>query len=178
MRSANWATGTLWGGVLAACLLGGAARGFAAEAQTAPPAAPTAVVGERAPGFLQDLDLTPEQLAKLRQDRSQNRRETIKLQAEIKTLQLDLQEELFGERPDPEKVDDIAKQMGALETRMVKLRAGRILFLRSVLTPEQLRKLDARMLQVDGQGGRWGGERRHPKGMGGEGPEEGPEGPR
>lgn len=146
-------------GALAVCLLIGAAYGSAAEEQSAGRPAKTADDGGRGPAFLQDLDLSPEQMAKLRENRLQNRRESIRTEAEIKTLQVDLQEELSQEAPDQTKVDQIAKQLGAAEARRVKLRAGHIVFLRSILTPEQLKKLELGMMRDEDQGGRHGGRR-------------------
>lgn len=147
---------------LAVCLLAGAAAGTAAEGQDAAPSTRTADE-DRGPSFLQDLDLSPEQMAKLREDRLRVRRESVRTDAEIKTLQIDLQEELSREQPDQAKVDQIAKQLGAAEARKVKQRAGRITFLRSVLTPEQLKKLDLSLMQDEGRGARRGGRRSDPE---------------
>jgi Spy/CpxP family protein refolding chaperone len=156
-------------------LLGGAAV-WAAEPAAPPPAGPAVGrdAGPMGPVWIHELNLTPEQIAKLRQDRLQDRREMIKVQAELETQQLDLQEALLQDKPDLDVIEKISDRIGGIHGRMVLGRAKALIFLRSVLTPEQKQKLDALLLQYGGLGGHLGGGRRmHP---GDE--EEGPDGPR
>ncbi len=171
MRTLRTGWGMVLGGLLAAGLLSGPLPGYATEALAAPAGTQASDNPPRGPAFLQGLNLSPEQMTKLRERSLQNRKEMIKVQAEIQTLQVDLQEELSRESPDQEKVDTITKQLGAAQARLVRMRAERVVFLRSVLTPEQREKLDERLLQLENQGGPWGGHR--PR-RGGDAPEGGP----
>ena len=130
-----------------------------------------AVMGPR---WIQALDLTQEQVAKLRQDRLQTRREMIKTQADMRNLQLDLQEALLQDKPDPDQIEKIANRLGETHARMVLNRAKSVIFLRSVLTPVQKQKLDALLLQLGEPGMHGGGMHRERPDWeeGGAGPEE------
>lgn len=101
--------------------------------------------GEAAPGhdFMAQLNLTDAQLAKLKTERLNMRKQMIRDTAEVKTLHLDLFAEITQDKPDLEKIEKLAKQIGDLEAKMLLARTKSIIFLRSQLTPEQKKKMDA-----------------------------------
>ena len=92
--------------------------------------------------LMSELNLTDDQIAKLKGDRLAARKQMIRDMAESKTLHLDLFDETMNDKPDLEKVERLAKQIGELQTKMIINRTKGMLFLRSLLTPEQKRKFN------------------------------------
>jgi len=109
---------------------------------------------EQGPGNkgFRELNLSSEQFAKLRQDRMDGRRQMIKTTAEMQTLHLDMNEELMKDKPDLSKIEKIANQIGNLHARMILQRSKAAIFFKSILTPEQRKKLDEMHLQMGGMG--------------------------
>jgi Spy/CpxP family protein refolding chaperone len=125
--------------------------------------------------MLADLNLNDEQVAKLKADRLNARKQMIRDVAEIKTLHLDLFDETMNDKPDLDKVERLVKQIGELQTKMLLNRTKGMIFLRSVLTPEQKRKFNALHMRTGFEGvpGAWGepgehGERHERRAPGGE----------
>lgn len=108
--------------------------------------------------LLADLNLSDEQIAKLKSDRLSARKQMIRDTAEIKTLHLDLFDETMNDKPDLDKVERLVKQIGELQTKMLYNRTKGMMLLRSILTPEQKRKFDETHMRMgnDGPGGAWG----------------------
>ena len=114
-----------------------------------------------------DLNLSDDQIAKLKAERLTARKQMIRDMAEIKTLHLDLFDETMNDKPDLDKVEQLVKQIGDLQTKMLLNRTKGMIFLRSILTPEQKRKLNGIHMRMgfDGAPGPWGepgeGHERH-----------------
>lgn len=164
---------------LAALTLGAGATVWAAQPPAnAPQAENGEEQGEMGPGhgWIQALNLTPDQVAKLRQNRVDNRKQTIKTRADMQTLQVDLGEEAMKDKPDAARVQQLARQMGDLHAQMVVQRVKGITFMRSILTPEQKQKLDQMQIQHGGMGLGMGMGMRGMKGKGGRMRHGGPEG--
>ncbi len=94
------------------------------------------------------LNLSEEQLAKLKTERLNNRKQMIRDMAEMKTLHLDLAEETMSDKPDMGKVDKLVKQIGERHTQILLNRTKSLMYLRSLLTPEQKRKMDEMHMQM------------------------------
>jgi Spy/CpxP family protein refolding chaperone len=120
-------------------------------------AAPGQGQGDKKPAreWIQSLGLSPDQVAKLRENRLEERKQMIKTRSEMETLQLDLSEEGMKDKPDMAKVEKLAQQMGQIHARMIVQRVKGVTFLRSILTPEQKQKLDQLHVQ-GGMGEGWG----------------------
>jgi len=107
------------------------------------------------PGFISQLSLTPEQVDQLKQDKLDKRKKMIQLRAKLEELQLDLATEVEKGRPESKKIETIARQMGEVQSKMILARTQSVLFLKSILTPEQKQKWDELQLH---QGGAFRGE--------------------
>ncbi len=92
------------------------------------------------PDLLEHLSLNPEQMKGLEKIRLKQERERIRLEADVKLKMLDLREELFKENFDESRVKKVAKEMGELKGKSEELRIGKMIELRKMLTPEQVRK--------------------------------------
>jgi periplasmic protein CpxP/Spy len=106
--------------------------------------------------LIESLDLTSEQIVLLKKDKIVKRKKSIKLRAELETLQIDMAEVSMANNPDLQKVDKIANAMGNIRGQMIALRVRSVIYLRSILTDEQKKKMDARGLQFDNMGGKHG----------------------
>lgn len=103
-------------------------------------------------GALEELNLSADQMDKLRKDRSENRKQMIKLMADMKTLQVDLGDELEKEKPDMGKIEKLAGQIGDQHAKMIVQRAKGISYLKSILTPEQRKKMQELEIRHSGMG--------------------------
>jgi Spy/CpxP family protein refolding chaperone len=113
----------------------------------------------RAHGFMRNLNLTPEQIKLLKKDKIQKKKQMIKLQADLETMQIDLADESTQDNPDMKKISTLAGKMGVIHGRMIEERVRSIIYLRSILDPEQKKNLDAQALQFKGLGGFHKGKR-------------------
>jgi len=91
--------------------------------------------------FMKDLNLSSEQIGKLRQNRSESQKQMIKMMADMKTLQVDLSDEMMKDKTDMGRVQKLADQMGKLHSQMIIQRVKGIEYLKSILNPEQKQKL-------------------------------------
>jgi Spy/CpxP family protein refolding chaperone len=107
--------------------------------------------------LIADLNLTDDQIAKLKTERLNTRKQMIRDMAEMKTLHLDLFDETFDEKPDLDKIERLAKQIGELQTKMLLSRTKGMIFLRTILTPEQKRKFNEihMRMSLDPPAGPW-----------------------
>jgi Spy/CpxP family protein refolding chaperone len=92
--------------------------------------------------MMSKLNLTDDQLAKLKPERLDMRKQMIRNMADMKMLHLDLAEETMNDKPDMNHIDKLVKQIGELQTQMLSGHIKSVIHLRSILTPEQKRKLD------------------------------------
>jgi Spy/CpxP family protein refolding chaperone len=96
---------------------------------------------ERIVRVFNDLNLTEKQEDELAKLRLENRKEMIKLRAELQTLQLDLQALLEPREPDKAKVYAQLDKINKLKNEMAKMRIENSLQRRAILTDEQWNKI-------------------------------------
>lgn len=101
------------------------------------------------PPALESLQLTAEQIQKLKDHRSAQRKDMIKLRAELEAKQVDLAAEIGKDQPDRKAIEKTARQMGEVHARMIIARTEAILFLRSILTSEQKQRMDENFLNPE-----------------------------
>ena len=137
---------------LVAALLVGAAG--AARAQ--PPAEGRG--GEGGPGFgmrnpermeqaLREAGATDEQVAKLREQGYQMRKQMISLRAEREQAELEVQHLLGQDKVDREAVLKAVEKLGAVETSIHKLRVQHQLDMRELVGPDTCKKLHKRAFE-------------------------------
>ncbi len=97
-----------------------------------------------------NLDLTTDQVKKLKEERIKKQKQMIKLRAELETLLVDLRSEAGKDEADLSRVEILASQIGELRGKMTAARIKSVIYLRSILTPEQKRKMDLMELQFGG----------------------------
>jgi len=100
------------------------------------------------PKIMANLDLTVDQVKQLKEERIKNQKQMIKLRAELETLRVDLRSEAGKDEPNPSRVDILAGQIGELRGKMIATHTKSVIYLRSILTPEQRRKMDVMQLQA------------------------------
>jgi Spy/CpxP family protein refolding chaperone len=108
--------------------------------------------------MIAELNLSDEQIAKLKTERLSTQKQMIRDMAEMKTLHLDLAEATAEDKPDMAKIEKLIKQISAQQEQLLLNRTKSFLFLRSLLTSEQKRKMDAMHMQKGMMGGRHGRE--------------------
>jgi len=102
------------------------------------------------PQIMANLDLTTDQVKKLKEERIKKQKQMIKLRAELETLLVDLRSEASKDEADLSRVEILASQIGELRGKMTAARIKSVIYLRSILTPEQKRKMDLMELQFGG----------------------------
>lgn len=105
------------------------------------------------PAMVAGLNLTDKQIDLLRDKRIEQRRTMIGLRSQMETLRADLADAASAKRPDIRKIDRISSQIGDVHGRITAERTKGIVYLRSILTDEQRKQLDARRL-IFGMGDR------------------------
>ncbi len=119
------------------------------------------------PRIMANLDLTTEQLQSLKKNKLTSHRQMVKLRAQIQEARIDLTEALDEATPSQKKIEEIAGRLGELHKKTIMQHADSILFLKSILTPEQKKKLDSFMVMRGGDEGGWGmGYHRNGRGKG------------
>jgi protein CpxP len=96
---------------------------------------------ERIVRVFNDLNLTQQQKDELAKLRLENRKEMIKLRADLQILQLDLQTLLEPREPDKAKVYAKLDEINKLKNEMEKMRIKNSLKRRAILTDEQWNKI-------------------------------------
>lgn len=139
--------------------------------------------GDGGMGFLRDLNLTPEQTARMEAIRTTYRPQMEQQHTAVRSAHEALDRLMAGEASDAQ-LRTQHQALLAAKQRMDELRFNSMLEMRSVLTAAQRQEVAQRMAQRreerqnwgggDGQGRMGGGERRGPGGHGGHG---GPGGP-
>ena len=87
------------------------------------------------------LELTDEQVAKLRSIKMDAEKKRIQQEADLKTLHLDLEDLLHQDKVNRGKVDSSIDKMGKLHGEMKKLGVHARLDAKAVLTSDQLKKV-------------------------------------
>ncbi len=112
------------------------------------------------PGMFIGLDLTENQIDLLKADRMSRHKRVVRLKGDLETLRLDLAEAASVKSPNMQKIDRLSNKIGNVKGRITAERTKGIIYLRSILTPEQKRKMDTRRLIMgmmkERKGGRFG----------------------
>ncbi len=98
------------------------------------------------PGMFKGLDLTENQIDLLKADRMSRHKRVIRLKGDLETLRLDLAEAASVKSPNTQKIDRLSNKIGNVKGRIIAERTKGIIYLRSILTAEQKRKMDTRRL--------------------------------
>jgi Spy/CpxP family protein refolding chaperone len=116
---------------------------------------------------LRQAGATEEQVAKLREQGYQTRKQMISLRAEREQAELEVQHLLGQDKVDREAVMKAVEKLGAVETSIHKLRIQQQLDMREIVGPDTCSKLRERALERRGEmrddrggnkrGGNWGG---------------------
>ena len=97
------------------------------------------------PGILakaEALELTSEQIKKIKAMRLDMAKEMVKLRSELELKQLELKELMSVDEPEIRLIEAKIDEMAPLRTELQKNRIGHRLAVRDVLTPEQKEKLE------------------------------------
>ena len=122
-----------------------------------------------------ELGLTDQQADKLRQSFLDSRKASIKTRADIQVRRMELHELLRDDKPDREVVMKKVQEISDLRAQMMRQHMESLLAAKTILTPEQQKKM--RSFMASRGFGREGGRLRRPgfrRGPGGPG---GPDGP-
>ncbi|MGB7730541.1 MAG: periplasmic heavy metal sensor [Candidatus Acidiferrum sp.] len=127
------------------------------------------------PDIQQKVGVTPEQVAKIRQQETAFRKTAIQQRADLEVKQIDLRDLLAADKPDRAAID---RQLQAISTSRLAMDKSRIDFrlnMKDALTPEQREKLRQAMKERM-QARRGEGRRGGPGGRGQRGPGSGKDG--
>lgn len=119
-------------------------------AQEGGPAAPAEAQqnrGNQGGDLMRVLDLTPEQVAKIRMIRQQHQEERRLAGERLRNSQRALDEAIYSEDASEAVVEERAREVAAAMSATIRLRALTEMNIRRVLTPEQLGRLRALQLQ-------------------------------
>ncbi|MCX5701592.1 MAG: periplasmic heavy metal sensor [Candidatus Omnitrophica bacterium] len=97
---------------------------------------------EKVDTSLKELKLSPEQEQKIAAQRKQQQEQTQELKQKIAQMRKELAEELEQPKPDKSKVYALISEMKELMGKGLEQRVERILMLKEILTPEQMKKLE------------------------------------
>lgn len=86
------------------------------------------------------LGLSPEQSQKLQDLRYAQQRQVLDIRHDLALKMLDYKHEMAKDNPDPQVLDRLTDEAGALRTRMMKARTHHLLDVKKILTPEQWAK--------------------------------------
>ncbi|HLE09868.1 MAG: hypothetical protein A2504_10880 [Bdellovibrionales bacterium RIFOXYD12_FULL_39_22] len=118
--------------------------------------------------LMTDLNLTKEQLQTLKELKQKQAERQLKNRNQQSELRLQFQNEISSKKPDDKKIDELIDQMGENMKTTLRERVQSLKDFKSVLTKEQLEKLDMQQF-FDGQGGGMGGGMRGGRAGGGPG---------
>ncbi|HWP57852.1 MAG TPA: periplasmic heavy metal sensor [Candidatus Acidoferrales bacterium] len=94
-------------------------------------------------GLKEKLQLTSEQLLRLREIRARNVAEIAKLKKKLDQRIAELREMLDQDPPDHQRIEMAVQEIGRIQTDKVRLQTQSIFEIRSLLNPEQKRMLKA-----------------------------------
>jgi len=89
----------------------------------------------------EELDLTQDQLLKIKQLRSESREKTMNLRHEIHKTFMEQKDELEKDSPDLKKLQASCDRISANQNELMKLKINDMLEVKKILTPEQNKKL-------------------------------------
>ena len=118
------------------------------------------------PEVRQQIGVSAEQVAKIRQQESDFRKAEIRNRADLQVKRLDLQDLLSAEKPDRAAIDSKLQEISAAQLAMEKSGIDFHLNMRDAITPAQRQKLEQWMRQRREPGR---GENASPRGLRGEG---------
>ena len=95
------------------------------------------------PGMAKELGLSPEQQKKVADICEAHQKLVIQNRADVQLAELDLRRLMGDPQPDKARIEAQLDKLGALRTQFEKSRADAMIDMRSVLTPEQLKKWHA-----------------------------------
>jgi Spy/CpxP family protein refolding chaperone len=128
------------------------------------------------PNVRQQLGVTTEQVAKIRQQESDFRKTEIRNRADLEIKRMDLNDLLSADKPDRSAIDSKLQEISAAQLAMEKASIDNRLDMRDALTPAQRQKLQQMMMQRGQRGPSPGGNNggntapRGPRGAGRGGP--------
>lgn len=93
----------------------------------------------------EELNLTPEQQAAIKQNRSENFDQAGNLHKRLREVRKQLKDELDKADTDIAKVKGLTAQLKELEAQMIDSRVSRIVEMKKILTPEQYKQLQQKM---------------------------------
>lgn len=131
--------------LLVFCAPGAFAQG--AQQQQAQQQAPTTKGAAGAAALLSQLNLTPEQVAQMREIRAQNVPQARELTRRLNQARRALDDAIYSDSVDEAQIEQRAREVAEAQAALVRLRSQTELRIRRVLTPEQLqafRELRAR----------------------------------
>lgn len=89
-----------------------------------------------------DIGLTPEQIGKIEKMQNAHQEDMIKVNADIKVLELKLQSLLKGDKINRTSMEKMIRDIAKMRTDLQVEHINYLLDLRDMLTPEQLTKID------------------------------------
>lgn len=99
------------------------------------------------PAIRQQVGVTADQVAKIRQQESDFRKAEIRNRADLEIKRMDLQDLLAAEKPDRAAIDSKLSEVGAAQLVMEKAAINNRLDMRAALTPAQHLKLQQILAQ-------------------------------
>jgi Spy/CpxP family protein refolding chaperone len=89
-----------------------------------------------------ELNLSTEQMEKLKAQGLATEKQDIQDEADMKLLHVDLQAEAAKDAPDMDKLEKLTQKMGEEHAKMMLTNIRKMIFFRSLLTPEQKKTLE------------------------------------
>jgi len=93
--------------------------------------------GRRMKNFVEELDITPEQQAKLKEQRDEHRERIKELLQALRDKRKGLAEELEKTTTDKDKIDELVSEIKGLHGQLIDERVKNILQMKTILTHEQ-----------------------------------------
>jgi Spy/CpxP family protein refolding chaperone len=99
--------------------------------------------------WTRQLNLTDDQVKKMRDERTQQQKDMVKLRADMETAHIDLWNEVNADSPDTSKIEKLTKQIGEDQGKILGDRINTLVYMRSILTPEQKKKMNEMQTQFE-----------------------------
>jgi Spy/CpxP family protein refolding chaperone len=110
------------------------------------------------------INVNEDTLEAIKEKVYKGKKKAIAWEAELKTHRLDLHRELDAARPNRGRVMNLIEETGALKLKLKKHRVGLMLDVRSMLTPEQIKKMKKLRREFKAKHHRRRGDRKHKAG--------------
>ncbi len=105
--------------------------------------------------FAKDLGLSNDQIAKIKTAQLDYKKKDIRLTADIKITRLDMRDELHSGSFNEEKILSKSDELGKLTARKIRLNTETMVRVFTVLTPEQIKKVqELKLMKKEGFGTR------------------------